>query len=407
MPIVQVAPGTSTRRTSGVPELDRVLGGGLVDGAVVLVAGEPGVGKSTLLLEVAARSARRVLYVSGEESPGQVRLRADRTGAIRPELYLAAETDLAAVLTQIDLVRPDLLVVDSVQTLAAAEVEGVPGGVSQVKAVAATLTRLAKTRGLTTVLIGHVTKDGAIAGPRVLEHVVDVVLSFEGQRESRFRMLRALKNRFGPVDEVGCFDLSASGISGVTDPSGLFVETRHGAVAGSCVAMLVDGRRALPVEIQALVTPSHGERPRRAVTGLDSTRVAMLQAVLHQHCELSLATRDVVVAPVGGVRVQEPGADLGLAVALASAFRGVPPLPGLTVIGEVGLSGSVRRVPELSGRLATAARLGFRSALVPAAGLTEEQLPDPAEIEVIAVGDVRAALVRAGVLDPLRRVGVA
>ena len=244
VPIGEVSTEQSGFRSSGVPELDRVLGGGLVPGAAILLAGEPGVGKSTLLLEVAAQTARyhrRTLYVTGEESAAQVRLRADRTNGVHDELYLAAETDLGAVLSHIEAVRPELLVVDSVQTIGASDVDGVPGGVTQVKEVAAALIRVAKTRNITTVLVGHVTKDGSIAGPRVLEHLVDVVLHFEGDRNSRFRMVRAMKNRFGPIDEVGCFDLSAEGIVAVTDPTGLFVETHHQMVPGSCVAVTMEG----------------------------------------------------------------------------------------------------------------------------------------------------------------------
>src|SRR4051794_15920165 len=264
VPIGEVSVEDSAFRTSGVPELDRVLGGGLVPGAAILLAGEPGVGKSTLLLEVAAQTARyqrRTLYVTGEESASQVRLRADRTGGVHDELYLAAETDLGAVLTHIEDVRPTLLVVDSIQTIGASGVDGVPGGVSQVKEVAAALIRVAKTRNITTVIVGHVTKDGSIAGPRVLEHVVDVVLHFEGDRDSRFRMVRAMKNRFGPIDEVGCFALGADGITAVTDPTGLFVENHHSEVAGTCVAVTMEGRRPMLAEVQALVTQSTAERP--------------------------------------------------------------------------------------------------------------------------------------------------
>ena len=268
-PIGEVEIEDSRSRTSGVPELDRVLGGGLVPGAAILIAGEPGVGKSTLLLEVAAQTARlrhRVLYVTGEESAAQVRMRGDRTGAIQAELYLAAETDLGAVLGHVEAVKPTLLVVDSVQTISASDVDGVPGGVTQVKEVSAALIRMAKLRNITLVIIGHVTKDGSIAGPRVLEHLVDVVLHFEGERTSRLRMLRAMKNRYGPVDEVGCFDLSAEGIVAITDPTGLFLDARHGPVPGTCVAVAMEGRRPLLSEVQALVTPSaasdHGARPR-------------------------------------------------------------------------------------------------------------------------------------------------
>ena len=300
----------SAFRTSGVPELDRVLGGGLVPGAAILLAGEPGVGKSTLLLEVAAQTARyqrRTLYVTGEESASQVRLRADRTGGVHDELFLAAETDLGAVLTHIEQVRPALLVVDSVQTIGASGIDGVPGGVTQVKEVAAALIRVAKTRNITTVLVGHVTKDGSIAGPRVLEHLVDVVLNFEGDRNSRFRMVRAMKNRFGPIDEVGCFDLGADGITAVTDPTGLFVENHHSQVPGTCVAVTMEGRRPMLAEVQALVTHSAAERPRRTTSGLDSSRVAMVMAVLHQHCQIRLQTMDVFASTVGGAKVDRAG----------------------------------------------------------------------------------------------------
>jgi len=369
VPIAQVSVSESTSRPSGVGELDRVLGGGLVPGAAILLAGEPGVGKSTLLLEVAARTARegrRVLYVTGEESASQVRLRADRTDGVHDELYLAAETDLAAALTHIEEVRPTLLVVDSVQTIGAPGVEGVPGGVTQVKEVAAALVRVAKTRNIATVLVGHVTKDGGIAGPRVLEHLVDVVLHFEGDRNSRFRMLRAVKNRFGPVDEVGCFDLGPEGITAVADPTGLFVERHHGRVSGTCVAVTMEGRRPMLAEVQALVTPSPLERPRRTTSGLDGSRVAMVLAVLQQHCGIRLYNHDVFASTVGGARLVDPASDLAVAVALASATFVSPPPAGVVAMGEIGLAGELRRIRDLPQRLAEAARLGFAMAVVPA-----------------------------------------
>ncbi len=369
LPIGKVPAEEAASRLSGVPELDRVLGGGLVPGAAILLAGEPGVGKSTLLLEVAAQTAgagRRTLYVTGEESASQVRLRADRTGAVRDELYLAAETDLGAVLGHIETVQPDLLVVDSIQTLSAAGIDGVPGGVSQVKEVAAALIRVAKTRALTTILVGHVTKDGTIAGPRVLEHVVDVVLNFEGDRSSRFRMLRAMKNRFGPVDEVGCFDLGSDGITAVTDPTGLFVEHHHQQVAGTCVAVTMEGRRPMLAEVQALVTPAAVENnPKRTTSGLDSSRVSMALAVLAQHGGLKFRNKDVFVSTVGGARLTEPATDLAIAISLASALRAHPAPPATIAIGELGLAGELRRVRDLPQRLSEAARLGFKYALVP------------------------------------------
>ena len=403
VPIGEVSVEESAFRSSGVPELDRVLGGGLVPGAAILLAGEPGVGKSTLLLEVAAQTARhrrRTLYVTGEESASQVRLRADRTGGVHDELYLAAETDLGAVLTHIEQVRPALLVVDSVQTIGASGVEGVPGGVTQVKEVAAALVRVAKTRGIATVLVGHVTKDGSIAGPRVLEHLVDVVLHFEGDRNSRFRMVRAMKNRFGPIDEVGCFDLGADGITAVADPTGLFVENHHGQVPGTCVAVTMEGRRPLLAEVQALVTHSPLERPRRTTSGLDGSRVAMVLAVLQQHCRIRLHAQDVFASTVGGARLTEPAADLAVAVALASASTGAVPPRGVVAMGEIGLAGELRRVRDLPQRLAEAARLGFQVAVVPSepappGARWAERRQEPRTIDgmrVLDVPDVAAAL---------------
>ena len=397
VPIGQVSVSESAFRSSGVPELDRVLGGGLVPGAAILLAGEPGVGKSTLLLEVAAQTARvrtRTLYVTGEESASQVRMRADRTGGVHDELYLAAETDLGAVLTHIEEVRPSLLVIDSIQTIGASGIEGVPGGVTQVKEVAAALIRVAKTRDITTVIVGHVTKDGSIAGPRVLEHLVDVVLGFEGDRNSRFRMVRALKNRFGPVDEVGCFDLSAEGIRAVTDPTGLFVEHHSSQVAGTCVAVTMEGRRPLLAEVQALVTPSPLERPRRTTSGIDSSRVAMILAVLQQHAGIKLHQHDVFASTVGGARITEPAADLAIAIAIASATHGVPPGRGVVAMGEIGLAGELRRVRDLPQRLAEAARVGFGTAVVPgepdSGGGTRRSEVDA--MQVLHVSSVHSAL---------------
>ncbi|MBW0114072.1 DNA repair protein RadA [Pseudonocardia abyssalis] len=353
-------------RTTGVSELDRVLGGGIVPGAVVLLAGEPGVGKSTLLLEVAAKATGRVLYVTGEESAGQVRLRAERTGAVRDELYLAAESDLGAIVAHIDDLRPDLLIVDSIQTMSTADVDGSPGGVTQTRAVTVALTGLAKDRGLPVLLVGHVTKDGNIAGPRVLEHLVDVVLSFEGDKHSTLRMVRGVKNRFGPADEVGCFELRDSGIVGLPDPSGLFLARFGGPpVPGTAVTIVMDGRRPLPAELQALVTGKDIPSPRRAVSGLDNSRVAMLLAVLQKRAGVKLHDAEVYAATVGGMRVVEPAADLAMALAIASARTDVALPSDLVVLGELGLAGEVRRVTGLDRRLAEAARLGFTHALVP------------------------------------------
>ena len=393
-PIREVDVEAARAVATGVDELDRVLGGGLVPGAVVLLAGEPGVGKSTLLLEVAARFAERsrALYVTGEESAAQVRLRADRIGALRDDLFLAAEIDLAAVLGHIDAVKPDLLVVDSVQTIASAEVDGAPGNVSQVREVAAALTRVAKERGIATVLVGHVTKDGGIAGPRLLEHLVDVVLHFEGDRQSRLRMVRGVKNRYGPADEVGCFDLSDEGIRGLPDPSGLFLSERREAVAGTCVTVTIEGKRPLVSEVQALVAPSHLTSPRRTTSGIDGGRLAMVLAVLQRRAGekvrmSTIAASDIYAATVGGVRLTEPATDLAIALAVAGAAQNDPLATGLVAVGEVGLAGDIRRVTGTARRLAEAARLGFTHALVP---------PDPgkvpAGIEIIEVRDLGMAL---------------
>lgn len=398
IPIGQVPVETSRSRSSGEPELDRVLGGGLVPGAAILLAGEPGVGKSTLLLEVAAQTARRatVLYVTGEESAAQVRLRADRTGSVQDRLMLAAETDLGAVLTHIETVQPELLVIDSVQTLAAAGTDGVPGGVTQVKEVSAALVRVAKTHNIATILVGHVTKDGSIAGPRVLEHLVDVVLNFEGDRNSRFRMLRAMKNRFGPIDEVGCFDLGSDGITAVTDPTGLFVENHQQQVAGTCVAVSMEGRRPMLAEVQALVTPTAAERPRRTTSGVDSSRVAMVLAVLQQHCGIRLHNHDVFVSTVGGARVHEPAADLAIAVAIASATLGIAPPRSVVAMGEIGLAGELRKVRDLPQRVAEAARLGFGTAVVPgrreSTPATRRTPGQSEDIRSLEVADVPGAL---------------
>ncbi len=389
--ISDVGVDAATARPTGVAELDRVLGGGLVPGAVVLLAGEPGVGKSTLLLSVAyeyARSGRRALIVTGEESTAQVRLRADRTGALHPELFLAAETDLGAVLSHVDDVSPGLLVVDSVQTIAAAQVEGTAGGVTQVRSVAAALIALAKQRDIAVILVGHVTKDGTVAGPRTLEHLVDVVLHFDGERHSTLRMVRAVKNRYGPADEVGCFELHDGGIREVSDPSGLFLSRRDHAVPGTCVTVTVEGRRPLLTEVQALVSRTTSASPRRAVSGLDAGRVAMVLAVVDRRGETSLAMCDVFTATVGGVRVTEPAADLALALAVASAASDLVVRPDQVAIGELGLAGDIRPVAGVGRRLAEAARLGFAHALVPVGSG-----PYPPGIKVTEVGNLPAALV--------------
>lgn len=401
LPIGEVDARSAVARSTGVPEFDRVLGGGLVPGAVVLVAGEPGIGKSTLLLDVAARAARsgeggadrRVLYVSGEESAAQVRARAERIEAMARTLYLAAETDLATVLGQVEQLEPDLVVVDSVQTVSSAEVEGAAGGVSQVREVAAALIQAAKARGTAVLLVGHVTKDGSIAGPRVLEHLVDVVVQFEGDRHSRLRLVRAVKNRYGPTDEVGCFDLSDVGIVGLADPSGLFLSGRTAAVAGTCVTVTLEGRRPLVTEVQALVTASSLATPRRATSGLDAARVNMILAVLDKRAQAPIGGSDAYLSTVGGVRLTEPAADLAITLALAGAITDRPLPHGTVAFGEVGLAGEVRPVTGAHRRLAEAARLGFTRAVVPPGVLGAGPVPDG--IRVLEVGTVAEAVGRA------------
>jgi DNA repair protein RadA/Sms len=389
-PISQVSADEARSRPTGERELDRVLGGGLVPGAVVLLAGEPGAGKSTLALSVASQAASAAsptLYVTGEESAAQIRLRAGRTGALNEHLWVAAETDLAAVLAHIDTVQPALLVVDSVQTIGSAEVEGSAGGVTQIRAVTAALIGVAKERGIATILIGHVTKDGSIAGPRLLEHLVDVVLHFEGDRHSTLRMVRAVKNRYGAADEIGCFQMTEAGIEGLADPSGLFLSRAERTVAGTCVTVTVEGRRPLLAEVQALVSDMSERSPRRVTSGLDGQRVAMVLAVAEKRASTALAGKDVHTATVGGMRVTDPGSDLALVLAVRSAVRNEAIPSGMVAIGEVGLSGEVRPVAGVQRRLAEAARLGFTAAVVPVdSGVA------PPGMEVLEVVDVDTAL---------------
>jgi len=364
--ITEVGADTMSHWPSGIGEFDRVLGGGVVPGAAILLSGEPGVGKSTLLLEVAFRAAsggQRVLYVSAEESVHQVRLRAERTGALHDELFIAAETDLATILGQIDQVGPRLVIVDSVQTVSSSLTDGLAGGPAQVRDVASTLIRVAKQRHLPVLLVGHVTKDGTVAGPRLLEHLVDVVLHFEGDRRTSLRFVRSHKNRFGPTDEVGCFEMTGEGISEVADPSGLFLSGARTPVSGTCVTIAVEGRRALPVEVQALIVKTQAPQPRRVVNGVDSSRVAMLLAVLERRAGMSLSGADVYVSTVGGIRVVEPGADLAIALAIASAYRERALAVDLTAIGEISLAGEIRPASNGKQRAAEARRLGFTTVI--------------------------------------------
>ena len=353
------------RIPTGVDELDRVLGGGLVPASLVLVGGEPGVGKSTLLLSAlrAMSTERRVLLVTGEESVAQVGLRAARLGG-GGDVEILAETELEAVCATLERERPAVCVIDSVQTLYSADIGSTPGSVSQVREAAARLMRTAKGAGVATFLVGHVTKDGSVAGPRVLEHLVDCVLQFEGDRYHAHRILRATKNRFGSTNELAVFEMTATGLVGVPDPSALFGRTEAGEV-GAAVTCVLEGTRPLLIEIQALVAPTDLAMPRRVATGVDPKRLAMIVAVLGRHAGLALGGADVFVNAAGGVRIDEPGADLGVALAIASAARGVPVAEGLAAFGEIGLTGRLRPVSQAPRRLAECAKLGIASVVAP------------------------------------------
>jgi len=393
-PITHVDTDAAAHWPTGIDEFDRVLGGGIVPGSVILLSGEPGVGKSTLLLEVASKAAAaksRVLYVSAEESVSQVRLRAERTGALQPELFLAAETDLGTILGQIDAVTPDLLIVDSVQTVSSTLSDGSAGQPSQVREVASTLIRVAKDRNLPVLLVGHVTKDGSIAGPRLLEHLVDVVCQFEGDRQTALRFVRALKNRFGPTDEVGCFEMTGDGIAEVPDPSGLFLSRGTDPVPGTCVTVALEGRRAMPVEVQALVAASQMPNPRRVSNGVDPSRVAMLLAVLQVRVGMNFSDRDVYVSTVGGIRLTEPGADLAIALAIASAFKDLPIAHDVAAFGEISLAGEIRAVSMAKQRANEATRLGFPTRIDASSGSIQTAVAhalylgrDPREAELDA-----------------------
>lgn len=391
-PIAEVTAETSAAIPTGVGELDRVLGGGVVPGSVILLAGEPGIGKSTLALDVAARASDlgTVLYISGEESASQVRLRAERIGALAESLLLASETSLGTVLGHIEQTRPRMVVIDSVQTMMSDEIDGAAGGVAQVRAVAAGLITSAKSQNIPIVLIGHVTKDGAIAGPRVLEHLVDVVCQFEGERHSRLRMLRAVKNRYGATDEVGCFDLTDSGLVELPDPSGLFLETTGHDISGTCVGISLEGRRPMPTQVQALVAPSALASPRRTNAGLDSARIAMTLAVLHARAGINIANQDVYVSTVGGAKAYEPAMDLPIALAIAAAASDSCVDAATVAFGEVGLTGQVRATAGIDRRLAEAARLGFTRAIIPARG--SEDVRVPRGMKIVRVESVLAAI---------------
>jgi DNA repair protein RadA/Sms len=389
--LARVEARETERLSSGLPELDRVLGGGLVVGQVVLIGGDPGIGKSTLLLQslAALGAARKVVYVSGEESAEQVALRARRLGLDAEGVGLLAEIQLERILGALEAARPEVAVVDSIQTLWSEALESAPGSVAQVRECAAQLARHAKKSGTALFIIGHVTKDGAIAGPRVLEHIVDTVLYFEGDPNSAFRLVRAIKNRFGAVNELGVFAMTDKGLRAVSNPSALFLQRHEKDVAGSCVLATLEGTRPLLVEIQALVDAAHAPNPRRLCVGLEQNRLAMLLAVLHRHAGIATMDQDVFVNAVGGVRIGEPAADLAVALAIVSSLTDRP-IPGKVVaFGEIGLAGEVRPAPRGQDRLKEAAKLGFDKAIVPKANVPKGKI---AEIEVIPVERVDQAV---------------
>jgi DNA repair protein RadA/Sms len=390
--LVEVEAEESERILTGVPELDRVLGGGLVPASVVLVGGEPGVGKSTLLLtalKAISDAGRRVVLVTGEESKAQVKLRADRLGGAGG-IEILAETELEAVCATLERERPEVCVIDSVQTLSASELGSAPGSVAQVREAAARLVRVAKEDGIAIFLVGHVTKDGAVAGPRVLEHLVDCVLQFEGDRYRAHRILRAAKNRFGSTNELGVFEMTGSGLVGVPDPSQLFGRSEEGEV-GAAVACALEGTRPILLEIQALVSPTDLAMPRRVATGVDPKRLAMIVAVLGRHARVPLGSADVFVNVAGGIRIDEPGADLAIALAIASAAKGVAVKDGLAAFGELGLTGRLRSASQAERRLEECAKLGFSTALAPKGTPRRPQL-------TVVEAETAAAALRAGLL---------
>ncbi|WP_053217641.1 DNA repair protein RadA [Virgibacillus senegalensis] len=381
------------RVTTKMPEFNRVLGGGIVPGSLVLIGGDPGIGKSTLLLQVSSQLARKqmnVLYISGEESARQTKLRADRLGVTSDNLYVLAETNLLDISNQIEQLNPSFVVIDSIQTIYREEVTSAPGSVSQVRECTSELMRIAKSKGIPIFIVGHVTKEGSIAGPRLLEHMVDAVLYFEGERHHTFRILRGVKNRFGSTNEMGIFEMKEEGLREVKNPSEIFLEERSQGAAGSTVVASMEGSRPVLVEIQALISPTSFGNPRRMATGIDHNRVPLLMAVLEKRVGLMLQNQDAYVKVAGGVKLDEPAIDLAVAVSIASSFRDQVSRPDDVLIGEVGLTGEVRRVARIDQRVQEAAKLGFQRAIIPAKNLDGWSTPN--NIEIIGVNTVQEAL---------------
>ena len=379
------------RQPTGISEFDRVLGGGLVEGGVVLIGGDPGIGKSTLLLQVLCHLGKsaQAIYVSGEESPQQIAMRAKRLGLDASEVELLAEINLEKILATLQTHKPNIAVIDSIQTVYSEALQSAPGSVAQVRECSAQLTRLAKQLGITVILVGHVTKEGSLAGPRVLEHIVDTVLYFEGDQNSSFRLIRAFKNRFGAVNELGVFAMTEHGLREVSNPSALFLSHHESQVAGSCITVTMEGTRPLLIEIQALVDESHAPNPKRLATGLEQNRLAMLLAVLNRHAGIPCFDQDVFINAVGGVKIAEPAVDLAVILSIVSSLKNKPLESKIIVFGEVGLAGEVRPVQGGQMRLKEAAKLGFTKAIVPKANAPKAKI---AGLEVIAVERLEQAL---------------
>jgi len=391
-PITSIETVTEPRFFTESKEFNRVLGGGIVKGSLVLIGGDPGIGKSTLLLQVSAQLANdnKVLYISGEESVKQTKLRSDRLGVTSNQLYVLSETDLEHISKSISELEPSFVVVDSIQTIYHAEVSSAPGSVSQVRECTAELMRIAKTKGIAIFIVGHVTKEGSIAGPRLLEHMVDTVLYFEGERHHTYRILRAVKNRFGSTNEMGIFEMKETGLDEVANPSEIFLEERSQGAAGSTVVASMEGTRPVLVEIQALISPTSFGNPRRMATGVDQNRISLLMAVLEKRVGLLLQNQDAYIKVAGGVKLDEPAIDLAIAISIASSFRDKPSNPGDIFVGEVGLTGEVRRVSRIEQRVQEAAKLGFSRVILPERNLGGWTVPKG--IEVVGVSDIRQAL---------------
>lgn len=393
VPITKVETLSEPKIFTNISEFNRVLGGGIVRGSLVLIGGDPGIGKSTLLLQVSAQVSmkeQKVLYISGEESVKQTKIRADRLSVLSEHLYVLSETDLEYISKSIEEMSPDFVVIDSIQTVYHPEITSAPGSVSQVRECTAELMRIAKTKGVAIFIVGHVTKEGSIAGPRMLEHMVDTVLYFEGERHHTYRILRAVKNRFGSTNEMGIFEMKEVGLEEVKNPSEIFLEERSKGAAGSTVVASMEGTRPVLVEIQALISPTSFGNPRRMATGIDHNRVSLLMAVLEKRVGLLLQNQDAYLKVAGGVKLDEPAIDLAVSISIASSFRDKPTNPTDVIIGEVGLTGEVRRVSRIEQRIQEAAKLGFKRAIIPERNLGGWTAPEG--IEIIGVSTVKEAL---------------